>query len=715
MATTKTLPELPGWMRKIAQQTDVVLAVAVMGILVILLLPVPPFFLDIMLTVSITFSIVILIVALYIIKPLEFSSFPFVLLIATLFRLSLNVASTKLILLYGYQGPSAAGNVIEAFGHFVVGGNFVVGLIVFAILVLINFMVITKGSGRVAEVAARFTLDAMPGKQMSIDADLNAGIITEEEAKSRREEIRREADFYGSMDGASKFVRGDAVAGLIITVINILGGLIIGSVQHGLPIGESAKIFTLLTVGDGLVSQVPALIISTAAGIVVTRAGSNENLSQQLGRELFPSARVFFIVGGMVLFFALVPGMPKASFILIALILFSMGYVRSRKQKIKEERGDEAGAEEEEEEQEPRPEEEEVKDLLEMDTLELEIGFSLIPLVDVNQGGTLLNRIKSIRRQIALEFGFIVPPVRIRDNLQLETNSYNLLLKGVKTAQGMVYPEKYMVMNPAGDLEQIDGIRDKEPAFGLPAKWVDASQREQAEISGYTIVDPATIMATHLTEIIKSNAYELLGRQETQDLLTKLKEKHPQVVDDLTASIQDLGIVNRVLQGLLRERVSIRNLQTILETIATYGAGGNRDVDYLTERCRLALRRQITESLLGPDNILHIFTIPSQIEQALARGLQQTEDGREIVVDPVLAKNLLSALIGRCEEITNMGLTPVLVISPPLRLPMKRFVEKYVSNISILSHNEISENVKLESLGVLNVAGLEQPQPSPAE
>ncbi len=700
MAGNTTVASVPNFVRRIGQQTDVVLAAAVIGIIVVMILPLPPFILDILLTLSISLSVIILLVSLYIIKPLEFSSFPFVLLIATLFRLALNVASTRLILLHGYEGEGAAGHVIKAFGQFVVGGNFVVGLVIFGILVLINFMVITKGSGRVAEVAARFTLDAMPGKQMSIDADLNAGVIDENEARTRREEVRRESDFYGSMDGASKFVRGDAVAGLIITAINIIGGLVVGVVQHGMPVAAAASRFTLLTVGDGLVSQIPGLIVSTAAGIVVTRAGSGQDqLSKQLTRQLFPHARILMIAAGVLLFFALVPGMPKVSFILIALVLGASGYLMIRKSKMEAAGEKEA---EDEDEKPPKPEEEEVKDLLEMDTLELEIGFGLIPLVDTNQGGTLLNRIKSIRRQIALEMGFIVPPVRIRDNLQLETNSYNLLLKGVKCAHGMVYPDKLMVMNPAGNLDEVEGVKAKEPAFGLPAKWIEEMEKENADIAGYTIVDPATIIATHLTEVIKQQAYELVGRQETQDLLSKLKEKHAKVVDDLVPGILDIGIVTRVLQNLLRERVSIRNLQTVLETLATFGSS-QKDVDYLTEKVRFALRRQITESLLGSDGVLHIFTLPSQIEQVMAKGLQQTDDGKEIVVDPMIAKKVLSELIAKCDKVVSQGLPPVLVISPPLRLPMRRFVDKYITHINLISHNEISENVKIESLGTLEI------------
>jgi flagellar biosynthesis protein FlhA len=687
-----------GRVSKLAQHTDIALAVAVIAVLMVMILPIPPFLLDIVLTLSISLSIIILLVSIYIIKPLEFSSFPFVLLMATIFRLSLNVASTRLILLHGHEGTDAAGDVIRSFGEFVVGGNFVVGLVIFGILILINFMVITKGSGRVAEVAARFTLDAMPGKQMSIDADLNAGVIDENEARKRREEIRREADFYGSMDGASKFVRGDAVAGIIITVINIVGGLIIGVVQQGMDVGDAARRFTLLTVGDGLVSQIPALVVSTAAGIVVTRAGSGQDiLSKQLLKQMFPHARILFILSAALVFFAIMPGMPKLPFILIALITAGAGYLMVRRHASPIEEKDEDG-----DEPAVKTEEEEVKDLLEMETLELEIGFNLIPLVDANQGGTLLTRIKSIRRQIALEMGFIVPPVRIRDNLQLETNSYNLLLRGVRSAGGQVYPDKLMVMNPAGNLDEVSGIKTVEPAFSLPAKWIDETEREKAEIAGYTLVDPATIIATHLTEIIKQNAYELLGRQEVQELISKLKEKHETLVNDLIPSILDMGAVTRVLQNLLREKISIRNLQTILETLAAFGAS-SKDPDYLTEKVRFALRRQISENLLASDGLLHIFTFNSQLEHLLAKNIQQVEDVKDIVIDPVISKKILYEVMAKCDDMVANGMPPVLVVSPPIRNPVRRFVEKYVSHINVISHNEIADNVKLESMGSVTV------------
>jgi flagellar biosynthesis protein FlhA len=684
--------------RKLAQHTDIALAVAVITVLMVMILPIPPLLLDIVLTLSISLSIIILLVSIYIIKPLEFSSFPFVLLMATIFRLSLNVASTRLILLHGHEGPDAAGNVIRSFGEFVVGGNFVVGLVIFGILVLINFMVITKGSGRVAEVAARFTLDAMPGKQMSIDADLNAGVIDENEARKRREEIRREADFYGSMDGASKFVRGDAVAGIIITIINIVGGLIIGVVQQGMDVGDAARRFTLLTVGDGLVSQIPALIVSTAAGIVVTRAGSGQDiLSKQLLKQMFPRARILFILSGALIFFAIIPGMPKLPFVLIALITAGCGYLMLRRGEVPEEDKDE-----ETEDPAVKTEEEEVKDLLEMETLELEIGFNLIPLVDTNQGGTLLSRIKSIRRQVALEMGFIVPPVRIRDNLQLETNSYHLLLRGVRSAGGVVYPDKLMAMNPSGNLDEVNGIKTVEPAFSLPAKWIDEPEREKAEIAGYTLVDPSTIIATHLTEIIKQNACELLGRQEVQELLSKLKEKHETLVNDLIPNIVDMGVVTRVLQNLLKEKISIRNLQTILETLAAFGVSA-KDPDYLTEKARFALRRQISESLLASDGVLHIFTFNSQLEHLLAKNVQQIEDAKDIVIDPTISKKILYEVMAKCDDMVAKGMPPVLVVSPPIRYPIRRFVEKYVSHINVISHNEIADNVKLESVGSVTI------------
>ena len=700
MAEAKT--KLSTILRKVTKQTDILLPISFMLILAVLFVPVPPIVLDFFLAISISLSIIILLVSIFAERPLDFSSFPFILLFTTLFRLSLNVSTTRTILLYGHEGPDAAGEIIRAFGQFVVGGNYAVGIIVFIILILINFMVITKGSGRVAEVAARFTLDAMPGKQMAIDADLNAGIINEDEARKRRDDVRREADFYGSMDGASKFVRGDAVAGLIITAINILGGLALGILQHNLPVGEAAKTYTILTIGDGLVGQIPALIISTSAGIIVTRAGndaSDGSFSKQLAKQLFPNPKILFISGGILLFFAIIPGMPKLSFFVVGLSLIGTGVLLHKKVKIGGIDEDEEDAENAEEKP-PAPEEEEVKELLEMDTMELEIGYAIIPLVDADKGGTLLKRIKSIRRQIALEMGFIVPPVRIRDNLQLDADEYVVLLRGVRTAKGSVMPDRYMVMNPEGPMDDIQGIPTKEPAFGLPAKWVDEVEKEKAELSGYTIVDPATIIATHLTEVIKKNSYELLGRQETQDLLDKLKEKHPKIVEDVVPGILDLSTLNRVLQNLLKERVSIRNLQTILESLATYGTM-NKDIEYLTEKVRFALRKQITESLLAQDGKLYVFALPQQAEQLIIKSMHQTDEGKEIVIDPATARKILTGLMEKTEEVTAKGIPPVLFVSQPIRYAMRRFVEKYSPSLNIIAHTEVADNVQIDSLGTV--------------
>jgi flagellar biosynthesis protein FlhA len=687
-----------GILAQISKRMDLFVPVAVIGIILVMILPVHPFILDILLTLSVSISVMILFVSIYVEDTLDFSTFPSVLLIVTLFRLALNIATTRRILLYGSEGEDAAGAVIMAFGQFVVGGDFVVGMIIFIILVIINFVVITKGSGRVAEVAARFTLDAMPGKQMSIDADLNAGIIDEKTARKLRENLQKKADFYGAMDGASKFVRGDAVAGLLITFINIIGGLIIGVVKYGLPVSEAAKRFTILTVGDGLVSQIPALIVSTAAGIIVTRSGEDKDLNVNLIEQMFNSYKVLMLSGYVLIFLGLIPGLPKISFFVMGGILVGLSYSVRKTKSI--EKGEERV--EETQSTSASTEEDDVKSLLEMDVMELEIGFNLIALVDPGQGGTLLNRIKSIRRQIALEMGFIVPPIRIRDNLQLDSNGYLILIRGVKVASGSVMIGKYLAMASGGDLEQINGIPTKDPAFGIDAKWVDEDEKERAVLEGFTVVDPTTVIVTHLTEVIKRNAHEIVGRQELQELLDKAKEKAQKVVDDLIPNILDLGTVHRVILNLLKERVSIRNLPTILETLATYGVQ-NKDVDLLTERVRYVLRRQITESLLAPDGTLYLFTLNSQIEQLLAKNIQMTEDGREIVMDPSIAQKILTAIIAKVDEVIAKGIPANLVISPPIRIAFRRFVEKFVNNINIISHNEISDTVRIESLGTLEI------------
>ena len=672
---------------------DVLIPIGILFILVIMVLPVPAMFLDILLTVSITLAVIIMLVSLYILEPLQFSTFPSVLLIVTLYRLALNVATTRRILLFGSEGEYAAGEVIRAFGQFVVGGNYAVGFIIFLILVIINFVVITKGSTRIAEVAARFTLDAMPGKQMSIDADLNAGLIDDQEARRKRQDIQRQADFYGAMDGASKFVRGDAIAGLLITAINILGGLIIGVVQYDMSMGEAAEVFTILTVGDGLVAQIPALIVSTSAGIIITRAAETTDLSTQLVNQLFKNVKVLMLSGGILIFLALVPGLPKVSFIILAAIMFSLAAV-SRRRRIKELS--------EEQEEAVKPPEEDVMDLLEVDQMELEIGFNLISLVDPSKGGTLLERIKSLRKQIALDMGFIVPPIRIRDNLQIGQNEYLILIKGSKIASGEIFPDKLLAMNPEGNLDKVEGIVTKEPTFGLEAKWIDKSMRERGEMEGYTIVEPETVIITHLSEVIKNNAHELLGRQEVQELIDKIREKNPKLVDDLIPSVLDLGTVHMVLQNLLKERVSIRNLRYILEVFAAYGTKHKR-VDDLVERVRSSLKRQITESLIGVDNKLYIFTLPSKVEQFIAENIQDTDEGKEVVMDPQSAQKILKSIMQKVDEIVSKGISPVLVVSPPIRLPIRKFIERFIPNLNVISHNEISENVAIESMGTLEI------------
>ena len=672
---------------------DVLIPIGILFILVIMVLPVPAMFLDILLTVSITLAVIIMLVSLYILEPLQFSTFPSVLLIVTLYRLALNVATTRRILLFGSEGEYAAGEVIRAFGQFVVGGNYAVGFIIFLILVIINFVVITKGSTRIAEVAARFTLDAMPGKQMSIDADLNAGLIDDQEARRKRQDIQRQADFYGAMDGASKFVRGDAIAGLLITAINILGGLIIGVVQYDMSMGEAAEVFTILTVGDGLVAQIPALIVSTSAGIIITRAAETTDLSTQLVNQLFKNVKVLMLSGGILIFLALVPGLPKVSFIILAAIMFSLAAV-SRRRRIKELS--------EEQEEAVKPPEEDVMDLLEVDQMELEIGFNLISLVDPSKGGTLLERIKSLRKQIALDMGFIVPPIRIRDNLQIGQNEYLILIKGSKIASGEIFPDKLLAMNPEGNLDKVEGIITKEPTFGLEAKWIDKSMKERGEMEGYTIVEPETVIITHLSEVIKNNAHELLGRQEVQELIDKIREKNPKLVDDLIPSVLDLGTVHMVLQNLLKERVSIRNLRYILEVLAAYGTKHKR-VDDLVERVRSSLKRQITESLIGVDNKLYIFTLPSKVEQFIAENIQDTDEGKEVVMDPQSAQKILKSIMQKVDEIVSKGISPVLVVSPPIRLPIRKFIERFIPNLNVISHNEISENVAIESMGTLEI------------
>ncbi|HDN67787.1 MAG TPA: flagellar biosynthesis protein FlhA, partial [Firmicutes bacterium] len=574
-------------MGKITQHSDVYLAVAVIAIIGVMIVPLPPRLLDVFLAFNITFALVTLLMTMYITKPLELSIFPGLLLITTLLRLSLNVASTRLIL-----GEAYAGELISAVGNFVVKGNYVIGFVVFLILVVIQFVVITKGAGRIAEVAARFTLDAMPGKQMSIDADLSAGLITDAEARKRREDISREADFYGAMDGAAKFVRGDAIAGLVITAINILGGLAIGVLQKGMPLSQALHTYTLLTIGDGLVAQIPALILSTAAGVIVTRAASEENMGMELATQMLAKPRAILVAAGALLVFAIIPGLPTVPFLLLATLAGGVAYsTRKAKQKQIEEEAIKVSR--------AKPQER-IEDYLRMDTLEIEIGYGLIPLVAPEQGGDLLDRVTAIRRQCASELGLVVPPVRIRDNLQLKPNEYKIKIKGVEIAQGEVMPESYLAMNPGCAQGEIEGIDTTEPAFGLPAKWITEKEKEQAELLGYTVIEASAVLATHLTEVIKSNAHEILGRQDVQNLLDNLKKNYPAVVEGVVPQQISVGMVQKVLQNLLRERVPIKDLLTIMETLADY-ASLVKDTETLTEYVRHALGRTICQLYKNQD------------------------------------------------------------------------------------------------------------------
>lgn len=681
---------------------EVGLAVGVVAILVVMILPLPPFLLDILLSFNITFALIILLTGMYTLKPLDFSVFPSVLLVTTLYRLSLNVASTRLILLHGDEGTGAAGQVIKAFGMFVVGGNYFVGLVVFVILVIINFIVITKGAERIAEVSARFTLDAMPGKQMAIDADLNAGLIDEEQAKTRRSEISREADFYGAMDGASKFVRGDAIAGIIITITNILGGLLIGMLQKDMSFFDAAGTYTVLTIGDGLVSQIPALIISTSAGVMVSRAASDNTMGTEFAKQFGKQPRSIAVAGGIIFCFGLVPGLPHVSFMLIGLGMGGLSYALYRAQrsaKIQE------AAEEEAAQELPPPGPEQVQALLPLDALELEVGYGLIPLVDEEQNGDLLERIRSIRQQLALEMGIVVPPLHVRDNLQLKPGGYAILIKGNEVSGGELMVDYLLAMDPGDAKKPLEGIPTTEPAFNLPALWIPESKKEEAQFSGYSVVDLSTVVATHLTEVIKSHAGELLGRQEVQELLDNLAKTSPKAVEELN-SLLTLGQIQKVLQNLLSERVSVRDLLTIAETLADYGAM-TKDAEVLTEYCRQKLARGIVKSILGAgDRELHVLTLDPAVEDILTAGIHQTEHGAYLSVDPDKVQSILGGLNQELEKFTQLSQPPVVLCSPVVRRHFRKLVERFVPTLAVLSHNELVLELNVHSLGVVSlVAG----------
>lgn len=691
----------PGKFGLLAKNSDVMMGFATMSILMVMIIPIPAMMLDLFLTLNITFAIVILLVGMYVLRPLEFSAFPSILLMATLFRLALNIASTRLILLHGNEGIQAAGGVIKAFGSFVVGGNYVVGLIVFIILVVVNFMVITKGAGRIAEVAARFTLDAMPGKQMSIDADLNAGLIDDDEARRRREQISKESEYYGSMDGANKFVRGDAIAGIIITFINIVAGFAIGVFQNGMSFADAAQNYTLLTIGDGLVSQVPALIISTAAGIVVTRAGSDSNLGLEIGAQLLTRPRVMAVAASILFLFGLIPGLPTLPFLILSIGAGGVSYFvhQTNRQRELDADNEDKTAEPEEDPADP----DDFKPLPPLDIIGLEIGYSLIPLVDVHQDGELLNRIKSIRRQIAQEVGIVVPSVHVQDNMQLKPGEYRILLKGNEVGRGELMTHHYLAMNPGMADESVRGIPTTEPTYGIEALWIKEKHREEAIAKGYTVVDLSTVMTTHISDIIRRHAHELIGRQEVQDMLDALKESHPKVVEELVPNLISLGGVVKVLQNLVMEQVPIRDLLTIVEAMADW-APVVKQLDILTEHVRQALHRTITHQYLTPENELMVVTLGHPLERRVAEAIERTDQGEFLSIDPQLAQLAMKNLAKALEKFGPLNLQPVVLCSAQIRMHFKKLVDRFMPNISVLSYDEIVPNVKIQSIGVVELA-----------
>ncbi|MCL0030087.1 flagellar biosynthesis protein FlhA [Thermodesulfovibrionales bacterium] len=677
---------------RLAKHGDSVLAAGILLVVGMMVIPIPPMLLDILLSFSITLAMLIILVASYIKRPLDFSAFPSILLIATLFRLALNIASTRLILMRGHTGIGAAGEVIRSFGEFVIGGNFVVGFIIFTILVIINFVAITKGAGRIAEVSARFTLDALPGKQMSIDADLNAGLIDEKTAKTRREEIGREADFYGAMDGASKFVRGDAIAGIIIVIINLIGGFLIGVLQQEMSVSDAAATYTILTVGDGLVTQIPALIVSTAAGLVVSRAGSEAELGSGVVKQLILNPKALWTASVILATLGLVPGLPHFAFLTLAAITGIGAYFLSKAMK--------------KEEKTPLPPAEEAKpaetfeSLLPIDPLSLEIGYNLIPLVE--EGGPLLTKIKAIRRQMAIDMGFIIPPVHIKDNLSLKPTQYSILVKGIDTASAEVMLDKYLAISPRMAQAKIEGIPTRDPAFGLQAIWIDEKDMEGAQLAGYTVVDVPSVITTHLTEIIKGYAHELIGKQDVQKLIDNLSKTQPKVVEDLIPGLLSLGAVQKVLQNLLREKVSIRDIQTILESLSD-GANVTKDTDILTEHVRQSLSRGITKQLQSPDGFIPAIVIDSRVERLFIESIQTTPQGSYLSLDPAVTEKIMAAIKRNFEEGILKGYQPVVLCSQAIRRFVKRLIERISGSIMVVSHGEITPNTKIYTISTVKI------------
>lgn len=673
---------------------DLIILIGVIGIVLMMVVPVPLGLLDFLLIINISIALIILLVGMNTIDALQFSIFPSMLLLTTIFRLALNVSTTRNIL-----ANAEAGNVVRTFGSFVAGGNLVVGFVVFLILVLVQFIVITRGSERVAEVAARFTLDAMPGKQMSIDADLNAGLINEQQARERRQKIEREADFYGAMDGASKFVKGDAIAGIVILIINIIGGLIIGMTMHGMPISEALQTFSILTIGDGLVSQIPALLISTAAGIIVTRASSEGNLGHDITSQLLAQPKLLYIVAGTLTFLGLFTPIHWYTTIPIAALLV-FGARKMQQNLARKAIQEEQLVEEQQIEEVRSPES--VLTLLQVDPIEFEFGYGLIPLADAQQGGDLLDRIILIRRQCALELGIVVPVIRIRDNIQLKPNEYVIKIKGNTVARGELLLNHYLAMSPGFDDDSITGIETKEPAFGLPALWIDEATKERAEMSGYTVVDPPSVVATHLTEVIKKHAHELLGRQETKALIDNVKETYSALIDELIPSILSVGDVQKVLVKLLREKISVRDLVTILETLADYGSY-TKDTDVLTEYVRQALSRQITQQFTSIGDSLKVITVGPSLEKKIADSVQQSDQGTYLALDPSTSQIVFHRLNDQVTRMIQTGQQPVILTSPTIRMYFRQLLERTMQDIPVLSYSELEPSVEIQSLGVVNL------------
>ncbi len=675
------LPQL----KSVANRPETLTAIAAVSIILMLIVPLPFWLLDGLIALNITIALGVLMLTFYVTKPLEFSSFPSMLLLLTLFRLALNVASTRLILADG-----EAGSVIHAFGTFVVGGNFVVGVVVFTILVVIQFVVITHGAGRVAEVAARFTLDAMPGKQMAIDAELNAGVIDEETARERRGEVNREADFYGSMDGASKFVRGDAIAAVVMIVVNILGGFAIGMLQRNMDVMQAIDTYARLTIGEGLVSQVPALLISAASGLIVTRTAGKESLGKELGSQLVARPQALLICSGLLLLLAMVPGLPKLPFLSLAAAVGYAGWQIRKKQNLPP--------------PPPAPVEkapENLTDLLGVDPLEVELGYGLVCLADVKSGGDLLDRVTSVRRQIASEMGFVVPPIRVRDNVRLKATQYVVRLRGAEIGGGELHPDQLLALDTGNISQQVPGIPTEDPSFGLPALWISKGQRTFAEVSGYTVVDPSSVMITHLAELLRRHAPEVLGRQDVQELLNAVKAHSPAVVEELIPGLLTLGQVQKVLQMLLRERVSIRDLSLILEALAD-GAALSREPEFLAEQARQRLARTLTSSVVNQEGRLYCFTLHPAVEQTLADNLRKTDAGAQVALDPTTMQRMMQAIQEQCERMMLAGHQPVALCSSRSRLAMHQISQRVVPSLVVMSYSEIVAGTPVESVGMVS-------------